>query len=59
VNAKVWLKLLGSDTLLRRQVIREIKADAEKHGDARRTIHPARRRRPLRARKSLPSPTNR
>jgi topoisomerase-4 subunit A len=32
------LKLLGSDTLLRRQVIREIKADAEKHGDARRTI---------------------
>jgi topoisomerase-4 subunit A len=33
-----FLKLLGSDTLLRRQVIREIKADAEKHGDARRTI---------------------
>jgi topoisomerase-4 subunit A len=32
------LKLLGSDPLLRRQVIREIKADAEKHGDARRTI---------------------
>jgi topoisomerase-4 subunit A len=32
------LKLLGSDALLRRQVIREIKADAEKHGDARRTI---------------------
>jgi topoisomerase-4 subunit A len=32
------LKLLGSDTLLRRQVIREIRADAEKHGDARRTI---------------------
>jgi topoisomerase-4 subunit A len=32
------LKLLGSDLLLRRQVIREIKADAEKHGDARRTI---------------------
>ncbi|HRE16425.1 MAG TPA: DNA gyrase subunit A, partial [Rhodocyclaceae bacterium] len=31
------LKLLGSDALLRRQVIREIKADAEKHGDARRT----------------------
>jgi topoisomerase-4 subunit A len=31
-------KLLGSDTLLRRQVIREIRADAEKHGDARRTI---------------------
>ena len=32
------LKLLGSDQLLRRQVIREIRADAEKHGDARRTI---------------------
>ena len=32
------LKLLASDALLRRQVIREIKADAEKHGDARRTI---------------------
>ena len=32
------LKLLTSDVLLRRQVIREIKADAEKHGDARRTI---------------------
>jgi topoisomerase-4 subunit A len=32
------LKLLGSDALLRRQAIREIKADAEKHGDARRTI---------------------
>ncbi len=32
------VKLLGSDTLLRRQVIREIRADAEKHGDARRTI---------------------
>ena len=31
-------KLLGSDTLLRRLVIREIKADATKHGDARRTI---------------------
>ncbi|MBO3704616.1 MAG: DNA topoisomerase IV subunit A, partial [Candidatus Accumulibacter sp.] len=32
------LKLLGSDALLRRQAIREIKADAEKHGDARRTV---------------------
>ncbi|EXI91607.1 MAG: DNA topoisomerase 4 subunit A [Candidatus Accumulibacter sp. BA-94] len=32
------LKLLGSDALLRRQVMREIKADAEKYGDARRTI---------------------
>ncbi|WP_300449172.1 DNA topoisomerase IV subunit A [Accumulibacter sp.] len=32
------LKLLGSDALLRRQVIREIRADVEKHGDARRTI---------------------
>ncbi|MEF8767406.1 MAG: DNA topoisomerase IV subunit A [Candidatus Accumulibacter phosphatis] len=32
------VRLLGSDTLLRRQVIREIRADAEKHGDARRTI---------------------
>ncbi len=32
------LKLLGSDLLLRRQVIREIRADAEKHGDPRRTI---------------------
>jgi len=32
------LKLLGSDALLRRQVIREIKADADKHGDVRRTI---------------------
>ncbi len=31
-------KLLGSDTLLRRLVIREIKADATKHGDARRTL---------------------
>ncbi|MFZ2853485.1 MAG: DNA topoisomerase IV subunit A, partial [Rhodocyclaceae bacterium] len=31
-------KLLGNDTLLRRKVISEIKADAEKHGDARRTI---------------------
>ena len=33
-----FLKLLGSDALLRRQAIREIRADAEKHGDARRTI---------------------
>jgi topoisomerase IV subunit A len=32
------LKLLGNDTLLRKKVIAEIKADAEKHGDARRTI---------------------
>jgi len=32
------LKLLGSDTLLRKKVVAEIKADAEKHGDARRTI---------------------
>ncbi|HMW16856.1 MAG TPA: DNA topoisomerase IV subunit A [Accumulibacter sp.] len=32
------LKLLDSDTLLRRQTIREIKADAVKYGDARRTV---------------------
>ena len=32
------LKLLDSDTLLRRLVIREIKADAAKHGDERRTL---------------------
>jgi topoisomerase-4 subunit A len=32
------LKLLGSDMLLRRKVVAEIKADAEKHGDARRTV---------------------
>jgi topoisomerase-4 subunit A len=51
------LKLLGSDPLLRRLVIREIKADAAKHGDARRTL--IWRRRWLRARKSLPSPTSR
>ena len=31
-------KLLASDTLLRRLVVREIKADAAKHGDARRTV---------------------
>ena len=31
-------KLLGNETLLRRLVIREIKADAAKHGDARRTL---------------------
>ncbi len=31
-------KLLASDTLLRRRVVAEIKADAEKHGDARRTV---------------------
>jgi len=31
-------KLLGSDTLMRRLVVREIKADAAKHGDARRTL---------------------
>ncbi|MDS4014955.1 MAG: DNA topoisomerase IV subunit A [Candidatus Accumulibacter sp.] len=32
------IKLLGSDTLLRRQTIREIRADAERFGDARRTV---------------------
>lgn len=32
------LKLLESDTLLRRLVIKEIKADATKHGDDRRTL---------------------
>jgi len=31
-------KLLGSDTLMRRLVVKEIKADAAKHGDARRTL---------------------
>jgi len=31
-------KLLASDTLMRRLVIKEIKADAAKHGDARRTL---------------------
>ena len=31
-------KLLASDTLLRRLVIKEIKADATKYGDARRTL---------------------
>ncbi len=31
-------RLLGSDTLLRKQVIKEIQADAEKYGDARRTV---------------------
>ena len=31
-------KLLGNETLLRRLVIKEIKADAAKHGDARRTL---------------------
>ena len=31
-------KLLASDTLMRRLVVREIKADAAKHGDARRTL---------------------
>ena len=31
-------KLLASETLLRRLVIREIKADAAKYGDARRTL---------------------
>ncbi|MEI7614353.1 MAG: DNA gyrase subunit A, partial [Betaproteobacteria bacterium] len=31
-------KLLDSDTLLRKLVIREIKADATKHGDDRRTL---------------------
>ena len=32
------LKLLDSDTLLRKLVVREIKADATKHGDERRTL---------------------
>ncbi|WP_425394017.1 DNA topoisomerase IV subunit A, partial [Candidatus Propionivibrio aalborgensis] len=32
------LKLLDSDTLLRKLVVREIKADASKHGDERRTL---------------------
>ncbi|MEO8410699.1 MAG: DNA gyrase subunit A, partial [Propionivibrio sp.] len=32
------IKLLASDGLLRRLVIREIKADAAKHGDERRTL---------------------
>ncbi|HNE41102.1 DNA gyrase subunit A, partial [Accumulibacter sp.] len=32
------IKLLGSDTLLRRQTIREIRSDAERFGDARRTV---------------------
>ncbi len=32
------LKLLGSDARLRSRVISEIKADAQKHGDARRTL---------------------
>ncbi len=31
-------KLLGSDTLMRRLVVKEIKADAARHGDARRTL---------------------
>jgi topoisomerase-4 subunit A len=31
-------KLLASDTLLRRLVVKEIRADAAKHGDARRTL---------------------
>ncbi|MBI4740766.1 MAG: DNA topoisomerase IV subunit A [Betaproteobacteria bacterium] len=31
-------KLLSGDTLLRRRVVAEIKADAEKYGDARRTV---------------------
>ncbi len=31
-------KLLGSDTLMRRLVVKEIKADVTKHGDARRTL---------------------
>ena len=31
-------KLLASDTLLRKLVIKEIRADAAKHGDARRTV---------------------
>jgi topoisomerase-4 subunit A len=32
------LKLLGSDARMRSRVISEIKADAQKHGDARRTL---------------------
>ncbi|WP_301101453.1 DNA topoisomerase IV subunit A [Propionivibrio sp.] len=32
------LKLLGNESLLRKLVVREIKADASKHGDERRTI---------------------
>ena len=32
------IKLLDSDSLMRRLVIREIKADAAKHGDERRTL---------------------
>lgn len=31
-------KLLASDTLMRKLVVKEIKADAAKHGDARRTV---------------------
>lgn len=31
-------KLLASDTLMRKLVIKEIRADAAKHGDARRTV---------------------
>ncbi len=31
-------KLLGNETLLRRLVVKEIKADAAKHGDQRRTL---------------------
>ena len=31
-------KLLGNETLLRKLVVREIKADASKHGDERRTL---------------------
>ena len=31
-------KLLGSDTLLRKQVIKEIRADAAQYGDTRRTL---------------------
>ena len=38
IEKEALLKLLGSDMLMRRKVISEIKADAEKHGDARRTI---------------------
>ncbi|MCM8596074.1 DNA topoisomerase IV subunit A [Accumulibacter sp.] len=32
------VRLLGSNALLRRQVIREIRADADKYGDPRRTL---------------------
>jgi topoisomerase-4 subunit A len=37
-DKEALLKLLGNETLLRKRVIAEIKADADKHGDARRTL---------------------